>query len=752
MKPAAEYAGKGQHIKDREVISLNGLWKFRLDPDCLGEKFPEDVHRGFREDTRLMDRNQDDRNWDEIEVPSCWQVHGYHYNGTAWYRRKFELSSIIGKRNILIEFMGIDYIADVWVNGYYLGTHEGYFNHFKYDVTRYVHEGQNALSVRVESPSDVSLKISEPNRCRRKKLIKGALYDWDCNNLEINPGGIWNDVNLLLTDYCRIDRVAVWPYIDFRGRTVISAYLNIQVDLFNASNALQEAVVDIKANPLNFNGQDSLLRKKILLSPGLSRRDILLEVNDPQLWWPVDFGSPCLYFIAITVRGCDFSDTRTIRTGLREIKLGDDGGIYVNRERVFIRGTNYLSDQLLSQVNRKRYEEDIDLVINANMNAIRTFANVEKDDFYDLCDQHGILVYQDFPLQWRYANDSELVNRASQQVKSMIFQLSHHPSIYQWSFGSEPSKANFVKLCAALANEAKKFDPTRLVNQANYTHTLWGGDLDLKKWAKKHSWIIDNHFYQGWYGKSLGSMENLKEIDLDFMPVVSEYGAQALPCVKSLKDIFPQEDIWPPNWISYAKKCFQKEEMSLWSKEPHSINEFINRTQAYQAKLLKYHTEFYRRHKFQPVNAIFQFLLKDCWPAITWSVVDYFNQRKAGYHVLAKAFSPVHIMVDWSVERLEPGKLLAKTIYVINDTLKSLGNVTWIWRLEDPEGRATARGEGASKVPPNSVVQVGEVKWHIPSSVLCGGWMLRIELKSGCKVIADNEYSLGGDDVNMSKT
>ena len=147
--------------RHRHQVSLNGTWKFRTDPDGMGDVSPDIVRNtigAIAQECKFFDPEFDDRHWGEITVPACWQAEGHLYNGVAWYRTRFDYSA--GDDAVVrLAFQGVDYFADAWINGYYLGSHEGFFNHFAFDVSRWIRAGENLLVVRVESPKDANVKV-----------------------------------------------------------------------------------------------------------------------------------------------------------------------------------------------------------------------------------------------------------------------------------------------------------------------------------------------------------------------------------------------------------------------------------------------------------------------------------------------------------------------------------------------------------------------------------------------------------------
>ena len=642
------------------IITLNENWKFKLDPENLGEKYPEDVVRTYRRECRFMSPDYDDRDWDEIKVPSCWQTQGYDYNGVAWYRKKFTLTTKQASKVYRLKFKGVDYFADVWINGFYLGSHEGFFNRFEYDITERIKEGENLLVVKVESPNDVN--VIDEQEHERKTLIKGALQDWDVNNLSVNPGGIYNDVFLEASNFIYVKNIKIDSLLNKEGDqarvclrfTVISHFLEYK-----------NSEVKTKIKPKNFEGEEIYITSDLTVRPGESEKEILVNIKDPKLWWTWDLGKPNLYQVEVEVRvdGKSYHSTSTT-FGIRTIERKERSWeTYLNGKRIFFRGTNYLSDQFLSDMNMEKYKRDIQLVKDANMNTIRTFCIVEKEEFYQCCNEAGIMVYQDFPMQWKMSNSSDLVRRAVLQVKDMVNELYNHPSIVIWCLGSEPGKKNFEKLGMVLASEVKKLDKFRIIQQANSYPEQW----DYREWKEKYGWCIDNHLYCGWYkADSWPSLDALNDVDKIELEFIGEYGAQALPDKESLKKFIPKEDLWPINLRKYNFHCFQDEQQFTWINMPKSLEELIDRSQKYQAYLLKYHTEFYRRHKFNPCNGALQFVFNDCWPAMTWSVIDYYREKKPGYFALKQAFNPIHVIMEWPDDRILE-KEFKKRIYVVND-------------------------------------------------------------------------------------
>jgi beta-mannosidase len=682
-----------------------------------------------------MNPEYDDRDWRAIRVPANWHTEGVSHHGTAWYRTTFDAPETGGTSHLFLLFGGVDYYADAWVNGRYLGSHEGYFGRFGFDVTDIARAGTNHLAVKVESPTDVVLMDRMEHQ--RKSLIKGALQDWDANNLEVNTGGIYEDVLLRTTGPIRIDAVRVDCLLR-RGKR--SADITVTIDIVNMSRRLVTAEIDVSLAPDNFQGTSARVRVLAAARPGRSVKEIEVTLRGPALWWTWDLGYPHVYRAAVTAFiGADMSDRHDTTFGVRTIRKADRGwGLYLNGQRVFLRGTNYLSEQCLSLADAGRYDQDIALMRDAHMNVVRTFCNVERQHFYDACDRAGLLVYQDFPMQWEMADTSDLVRRAVAQTRTMVAHLYNHPSIYLWCFGSEPGRKNFEKVGAALVREARELDGGRIIHHANAYPDNW----DYEEWQKKYGWDIDNHLYFGWYKYPYWpSLWGLQHVRRSHITLVSEYGAQALPSLDALRKFIPAEDLWPLRLKRYNVHGFQDVQQFTWIPEAPDLETLVRDSQAYQALVLRYHTEFYRMHKFRPCNGAIQFMFRDCWPAITWSVVDYYGGLKEGYRALQRAFRPLHVLMDWP-RALATGRPMRHRIFVVNDLGSPLRDVSVAWTASAGEHVFGQGVFGAAVVRGSSLALIGTLHWTPPAGAAGRIITIVLTLRAGGTEVGENSYEV----------
>lgn len=724
------------HSERKNSIFLPEKWKFRVDPEGLGEHFREHYDALWKFDARWMDPEYDDSRWDTIRVPACWQEEGYDYNGAAWYRTTFEnpLPNMDGER-LWIRFHGVDYFSDLWINGKYTGTHEGYFAAFEYDITPFVIKGENSLVLRVISPSDICAK--EKQQWQLKNYIKGALQRWDVNNPLVNPGGIWNRVELYTTGEGSLRECNLHPIIfpgnssgPFRERENTEIYVSSIIHTRfqetkgdKTSNKPYELQVDI--SPMNGKGENIRERVEFPALPGYYRQPMNISLPSARLWYPWDKGTPALYTCTVSLlRENRTLDSITTSFGIREIRQGKGWETFINGHPIFQRGANYLSDQYLSKMNKDRYDRDLTLAVEANLNTLHPFCVVEKQEFYQACDEKGVLVYQDFPMWLEMSNSSDLVRRALPQMDALIRQFGNHPSIFVWNCGSQPSKANFLKLGAALAKRAEELDSTRIVHRGNALIDFkdiqpekkldpvgdfhWYQDT-AEEFAAEYDWRIDSHIYYGWYYDQ--PMEIIHRVPKQFLELVTEYGAQALPSRKVLEKIIPDESLFPPHWPDYSVRCYQHKEQLKHIDLPADLDDLIARSQEYQARFIKYHTEFYRLHKNEPCKGVHLFCFNDCWDAITWSVIDYERNPKLGYAALTQAMEPLQVFLSLPQEIKRKAELTFP-LWVVNDLDEDYEKICCTWEVLIKSGDKLAEGRVDSKVSANSRKNIGSISFN----------------------------------------
>ncbi len=645
---------------EQKIINLNGKWLIKADKADILEKKGLIYKREIRKE-----------DWSEINVPAHWQTEGYDYQGVVWYYKRFSLNKKMTGKKLILKFEGVDYLSQFWLNGVYLGTHEGDFDSFWFDISNII-DSDNCLFVKVESWVDDCPEF--------KQVIKGATYHWDCLPIEqqaltdcpevpstinarypnpvFNPGGIWESVYLEPIESIYLDEILITPHLKIRQE---KAYLHLQMKIFNLSGRPLNLDGEILLIPNNFQGESFSKPMSVFLKSGENYLAATLEVDQPVLWWSWDLGNPNLYQVEVKLNraGQEVLFHKEL-IGFRQIKKGANWELYLNGERFFARGTNYLSNQFLSQSTPQLYDNDLALIEDANMNTIRVFAHMEKEYFYQECDRRGILIWQDLPFQWGYWTGPDLITRSSSIAKRFVHKLYNHPSIILWCCHSESRYHDYNKLDIVLENVVRKIDSQRPVWRNSVLMTAGKAPQYFASLTSFEEYI-DKNTSVHWVGWYWGEIEDADQYNPLF---VTEFGAQSVPAQESLRKFIATDDLWPPNWEEWRFRGFQTDVYRQNLGDfPHSLEELIEITQQYQQHFYKMHIETLRRKKYKNVNGLLQFHFVNTWPAIDWSIVDYYRNPKKAYYTVKEAFNPVLLTFTGEFD----GNGVKICVWVVND-------------------------------------------------------------------------------------
>ena len=686
-------------------MNLDGLWRYRVDEDAAFgvDNLPSSDH------------------WKEMEIPNNWHLAGLeNYNGVVWFHRRFSFSPNEGKR-VWLRFLGVDYFARVWLNGIYLGEHEGYFQPFEFDITEALKTGENELLVRADSPKETPGE-EWPDK---KRLIKGVFNHHDCrpgawdpiHGQDKNTGGIWNSVIVYETSDIRIKSLRIAPTVLDDG----TAVLTVKATVENYRDAPARATLELEIRPDNFLGETLTREWEELLPPGRTQIHRVVRIENPSLWWTWEHGEQNLYRAELGLyQNQQLQDERSERFGIREITVDKEHGWKLNGKPFFPRGTNVIPAQWLAEYDEAKIAKDITLLREANVNAVRVHAHVTRPEFYEACDEAGILVWQDFPLQWSYEESEEFYNNAGRQLREMIALLYNHPSIGVWCCHNEPS-TNTGTLDNFLYEAAKEADGSRYI---------------------EHHSDYREHPYPGWYYGHWTLFACAPGA-----PFVNEFGAQALPSIETMKRMLPTEELWPPDWEAWAYHDFQYDQTFNVAeiRTGDSLEEFVKNSQEYQYRLLKLAIESYR---YDPqMTGIFQFMFMDPWPSITWSVVDYWRNPKKGYRALQIGFQPVLISFITGRDRFVEGArdaFIISDVVIINDLNQALRHTEVHLWFEDEGGKPLIEETYIVDIPANDHIHVSTPMmksrgWMLPKGILAGRYTLHGEVIHEEAIISKNE-------------
>jgi beta-mannosidase len=411
------------------------------------------------------------------------------------------------------------------------------------------------------------------------------------------------------------------------------------------------------------------------------RAQFNISIPEPKLWWTWDRGDPNLYRLTLRAfAGGHLLGESVTRFGFRTVEVDPKTRQWrLNGQPIFLRGTNYISSQWFSEMTPAKFGFDLELMKHAYINAVRVHAHLEPDAFYQQCDEKGVLVWQDFPLQWGYDDGPAFQAEATRQAVGMVAWLYNHPSIGAWSLQNEPPfDADWMKY----KYPDYRPEQNKALNEALASAV---SAADTSRWVHSYS-TTGEHQWLGWYA---GSWKDFAQPSKESM--VSEYGAQALPGLSSLRKMFSEAELWPKSdaaWAQWEYRNFQRHETFDLAgvRQGSNIQEWIDNTQQYQAKLTQFAAENYRRQKNAPVTAIFQFLFNEDWPSVNWGVVDYWRNPKPGYEALRTAYQPVLPSIAWTEDRWSSGAAPVVDLWIVNDLARGFPGARLTWTLRDASG------------------------------------------------------------------
>jgi beta-mannosidase len=624
-----------------------------------------------------------------------------------WYRKTFTPPARFAGQRLRLQFDAADYYADLWLNGTLLGRHEGYMDPFAFDVADHVRAGDtNQLLVRVWTPVHYYWK-------HRPYTVKGSYGGVDQKPDDITALGITRSVRLVASGSVVIQDVAVDTRLTDAGGATVA------VDVEANGEAEGGCFWEATLSPRNFTSNEHY---RVRLPATAHSARLVIPVEHPQLWWTWDHGRPNLYTLDVRLVDADGKvlDAQSLAVGIREIeKVG--WVFYLNRKRLFIRGTNYYYHLYMSEMDRAAYDRDLKLMLQMNVNMVRLHCHFSNREFYDLADEQGVLIWQDFLEAW-YPHDRAFALRAASLYDPLIRYARNHPCVALWTTSDEEDLENYREITKHLAPRPALLDPQ--------------GRPVVRSTAR----YGDAHVYEGWYEGTIWAYAKMTQA------FVSELGATALPNYETLIKFMP--DQWPirdhaDEWT--WRRLQIPEALRAWGDPgDKTLKEYIPQTQAYVARLFQLALERSRRLKYAPAGGILHFHAIDIWPSITMAAIDFDRVPTKVFHTVRRSFAPVGALFEYDRDRWPSGSEFACGLWAVNDRWQAVPNTRVRWRIVDPTGTRQASGEWRLSLPEDSVQRLGDVKWTTGAA---GAYELRAEVvgEDG-QPFSENifEFSVGG--------
>jgi exo-1,4-beta-D-glucosaminidase len=595
-----------------------------------------------------------------------------------WYRTQFQPSPQEASRTVLLEFDGINYSANIWLNGNCIASANevrGAFRQFQFDISKFVSKGVNALALEVYPPKPGDFST--------------GFVDWNPPPPDRNMG-IFRSVRLRCCRGVSIEQPFVQTKLNLQ--TLDEATLTVTAELVNHRQNSISGILEGEIESLRFSKTVDIELK--------GRKTIEftnLKITNPRIWWPYQLGRPNLYDLNLKFTAdyevCDMSH---VRFGIREIEdytnEGGHRGFNVNGKKIPIKGAGWTDDLLLADTPQT-IDAQLRYVRHLNLNCIRLEGIWGKDHtLYDLCDQYGILMMVGWSCHWEHEQylgksvDSryggvispEDIELIAQSWQDQVLLLRNHPSIFVWAVASD--KVPKPELEQRYIGTFKKYDPSRpyltstggvgseqlIVGQNPVVSNISGGSgvkmLGPYAYTPPIYWYTD---------KTLGGAYGFN--------TETSPGA-VVPPLESIKKMLPKEHLWPIDefWEfhcglnEFHKLDRYRQALNRRYEKSDSVEEFASRAQVLNYELMRPMFEAFRANK-GVATGIIQWMLNAAWPKMYWQLYDKYLMPTGAFYAARKACEPLHILYNYG----------DRCIYIVNDYLTAFRNLEATIRVLD---------------------------------------------------------------------
>ena len=631
-----------------KTISLNGAWTLEIPASAFGA-VPAAVPGSVYHDL-LTAGCIEDPFWRDNETEALKLM-----ENDFVYSRRFEVGAdLLGCESVILRCEGLDTLAEIRVNGALAGTAENMHRIWEYNVKSLLREGENDISVRFASPTKYIREAYALSRADGSSdamvgfpLLRKAhcMFGWDWGP-RLPDAGIWRPISLLGIDTARIRDVLI---------------------LQDHSRAPDAVALTVRTNLEHVGAGETAVRVRVT-GPGgetfeACGEEAVIDIPEPKLWWPAGFGDQPLYTVTVTLEkdGAEL-DSSEKRIGLRTMTVtrkkdewGESFSHCVNGVDIFAMGADYIpEDNLLPRVNPERTRKLLTDARAANMNCVRVWGGgyYPEDAFYDICDELGLLVWQDFMFACAVYNlTDEFEANITAEFVDNVRRLRHHPSLALWCGNNEMEQfvaqgewvsskrqaADYIKMYEyVIPKVLKTEDPQAFYWPASPSS---GGSFDEPQDPNRG----DVHYWDVWHGlKPFTDYRNY------LFRYVSEFGFQSFPCMETIESFTLPED---RNLFSYVMEKHQRNAsangrivfyLSQMYLYPREMSELVYASQLLQAQAMQYGVEHWRRHRGHCMGAVI-WQLNDCWPVASWASIDYFGRWKALHYYAKRFFAPVLI-------------------------------------------------------------------------------------------------------------
>lgn len=679
----------------------------------------------------------------------------------SWlYKKKFNLKPDYEGKRIQLVFKGIDYSGHFYFNGVYLGSQQGMFHRVIFDISDLAFfDQENVLVVALEPSPSEQPQVGFTSKVSTHKSRMGYWWDFCPRLVHI---GIWDDVYIEVTDAIRIEDIFIRPSYQ-PGAT--SAEVEITAAFH--SNVDCEAVFDTSIDLDNRSVYH--LQKEMFLTAGVSRVQISVPIENAQLWYPNGHGNQPLYHGTFSVLLNEkVSDKKEISFGIRSVSMVPNEEaernalpytLLVNGQKMYIKGWNWVPVDVLYGVPRpEKIKRLLQLAKNANVNMLRVWGGglIEKDLFYDLCDQYGIMVWQEFiqsssGIDNLPSTDEKFISFLVKEANDFIPQKRNHPSLVLWCGGNELQKGNEQPLddhfpnLKALKNVVNELDPDRLWLPTSPTGRVFSNSIsNIQK---------DRHALHDVHGpwEYQGTREQYDLYNQGSCLLHSEFGVEGITNRRALDASISKNNQEP---VSLDTNRFWWHSGAWWVRrvvwdrvfgQLPDVKTYIRATQFIQFDGLRYALEADRRRKYHNSGTLpWQF--NEPFPmAACTSAVDYFAEPKPAYYAVAQSYSALSVSARFDQITWRGEQNFSCQIWAANSTLCDYANLCLIARLIGVGGEEIKKTKSNVFLNQNRSNFLGNLFAKLDGVELVFFLDLRIQDEVG-RPVADNRYCFTRDE------
>ncbi|MGZ3874797.1 MAG: glycosyl hydrolase 2 galactose-binding domain-containing protein [Mucilaginibacter sp.] len=657
-----------------------------------------------------------------------------------WFRKEFRLAASETGKNVVLKLQGINYKANVWLNGKLVADSTqiiGPFRIIELDITKQVkYTGENVLAIEVKRPFD-------PNKSGGDLAIDYA--DWihyppDFNN------GIINNVAIKTYRKVGVEYPLVTTKFDLPSLTV--AHLEVDAMAVNYTDKVQDAIVKGKINgTISFEQKVHLLprqKKQVTFS---SANYPQLNINNPRIWWPWEYGKPEMNRIALSlICGNELSNELSENFGIRQVSsvLIDDNKarkFIINGKPIMLRGAAWSPD-IFQRRSKERQEQELKLVRDMNMNIVRSEGKLEDDNFYAICDREGLLVMSGWMCcgAWQYPEKWDAAKRsvAMASDSSVMYWLRNKPSMLTWLNGSDMPPRDKKVEADWLAIEADLKWPNPTIASANETPSKISGATGVKMagpydWVPPAYWEADTSKYGGAWS---------------FATEISP--GPSIPPYESLIKFMPKDSISNKS-LDWLYHCGTMQfgnthifDSALYARygKPESIMQYLDKAQLQNYEGHRAMMEAYGLKKYNNATGVVQWMLSNPWPSLIWHTYDYYLYPAGTYFGMKKSMEPLHVMYSYH----------SNSVNVINSLLQEFSGLQVKAAVYNLDGTLKYTNEVITNVAADGTKNCFTLP---PINGLSDVYFVRLELKDAKgKIQSINWYWLSGkkDELDWNKS